>query len=77
MCIRDRTHSLQQPNQTAGVTGGMPQLIETVAKADIAVPGISFKYSRWLMRPCFAPVAQLPVLPACAQESPSIAVSHR
>ena len=31
MCIRDR------PNQTAGVTGGMPQLIETVAKAGIAV----------------------------------------
>ncbi len=31
------THSLQQPNQTAGVTGGMPQLIETVAKAGIAV----------------------------------------
>ena len=33
----DVTHSLQQPNQTAGVTGGMPQLIETVAKAGIAV----------------------------------------
>ena len=31
------THSLQQPNQTAGVTGGMPQLIETVAKTGIAV----------------------------------------
>ena len=30
------THSLQQPNQTSGVTGGMPQLIETVAKAGIA-----------------------------------------
>ena len=27
----------RQPNQTAGVTGGMPQLIETVAKAGIAV----------------------------------------
>ena len=27
--ILDVTHSLQQPNQTAGVTGGMPQLIET------------------------------------------------
>ena len=35
--ILDVTHSLQQPNQTAGVTGGMPQLIETVAKAGIAV----------------------------------------
>lgn len=29
-------NSLQQPNQTNGVTGGMPQLIETVAKAGIA-----------------------------------------
>lgn len=35
--ILDVTHSLQQPNQTTGVTGGMPQLIETVAKAGIAV----------------------------------------
>lgn len=35
--ILDATHSLQQPNQTSGVTGGMPQLIETVAKAGIAV----------------------------------------
>ncbi len=31
--VLDVTHSLQQPNQTSGVTGGMPQLIETVAKA--------------------------------------------
>ncbi|MGL5980380.1 MAG: 3-deoxy-8-phosphooctulonate synthase [Phocaeicola sp.] len=35
--IMDVTHSLQQPNQTSGVTGGMPQLIETVAKAAVAV----------------------------------------
>ena len=35
--ILDATHSLQQPNQTTGVTGGMPQLIETIAKAGIAV----------------------------------------
>jgi 2-dehydro-3-deoxyphosphooctonate aldolase (KDO 8-P synthase) len=35
--IMDVTHSLQQPNQTSGVTGGMPALIETVAKAAIAV----------------------------------------
>ena len=34
--ILDITHSLQQPNQTTGVTGGMPQLIETMAKAGIA-----------------------------------------
>ena len=31
------THSLQRPNQTSGVTGGMPQLIETIAKAGVAV----------------------------------------
>lgn len=35
--IMDITHSLQQPNQTAGVTGGMPEMIETIAKAAIAV----------------------------------------
>lgn len=34
--ILDVTHSLQQPNQTAGVTGGLPHLIETMAKAGIA-----------------------------------------
>ena len=32
----DITHSLQQPNTTEGVTGGLPQLIETVARAGIA-----------------------------------------
>lgn len=35
--IMDCTHSLQQPNQTSGVTGGRPELIETIAKAAIAV----------------------------------------
>lgn len=35
--IMDATHSLQQPNQASGVTGGMPALIETIAKAAIAV----------------------------------------
>ena len=35
--IIDATHSLQQPNQSAGVTGGMPHLIETIARAGIAV----------------------------------------
>ena len=33
----DITHSLQQPNQSSGVTGGRPELIETIAKAGIAV----------------------------------------
>ena len=35
--ILDVTHSLQQPNQNSGVTGGRPELIETIAKAGIAV----------------------------------------
>ncbi len=35
--VMDITHSLQQPNQASGVTGGKPQLIETIAKAAIAV----------------------------------------
>ncbi len=34
--IMDCTHSLQQPNQTSGVTGGNPKLIGTIAKAAIA-----------------------------------------
>lgn len=35
--VMDVTHSLQQPNQSSGVTGGKPELIETIAKAAIAV----------------------------------------
>lgn len=35
--IMDCTHSLQQPNQTSGVTGGNPEMIETIAKAAVAV----------------------------------------
>jgi 2-dehydro-3-deoxyphosphooctonate aldolase (KDO 8-P synthase) len=34
--IMDCTHSLQQPNQAGGITGGNPSLIETIAKAAIA-----------------------------------------
>lgn len=34
--VLDVTHSLQQPNQASGVTGGKPELIETIAKAGIA-----------------------------------------
>ena len=34
--VMDVTHSLQQPNQTSGVTGGNPELISTIAKAAIA-----------------------------------------
>jgi 2-dehydro-3-deoxyphosphooctonate aldolase (KDO 8-P synthase) len=35
--VMDCTHSLQQPNQASGITGGKPKLIETIAKAAIAV----------------------------------------
>lgn len=34
--VVDVTHSLQQPNQTSGVTGGRPDLIETIARAAVA-----------------------------------------
>ena len=35
--VLDITHSLQQPNQGSGITGGRPELIETIARAGIAV----------------------------------------
>jgi 2-dehydro-3-deoxyphosphooctonate aldolase (KDO 8-P synthase) len=35
--VLDITHSLQHPNQASGVTGGQPKLIETIARAGIAV----------------------------------------
>lgn len=35
--VLDCTHSLQQPNQAEGVTGGKPEMIETIARAGIAV----------------------------------------
>lgn len=35
--VVDITHSLQQPNQSAGVTGGRPDMIETIGRASIAV----------------------------------------
>lgn len=35
--VLDVTHSLQQPNQPKGVTGGLPHMIETMAKAGVAV----------------------------------------
>ena len=34
--VLDVTHSLQQPNHPSGITGGHPELIETIAKAGIA-----------------------------------------
>jgi 2-dehydro-3-deoxyphosphooctonate aldolase (KDO 8-P synthase) len=35
--VTDITHSLQQPNQSSGISGGLPALIETIAKAAVAV----------------------------------------
>jgi 2-dehydro-3-deoxyphosphooctonate aldolase (KDO 8-P synthase) len=35
--VLDITHSLQQPNQSTGISGGKPQLIETMARAGIAI----------------------------------------
>jgi 2-dehydro-3-deoxyphosphooctonate aldolase (KDO 8-P synthase) len=35
--VLDVTHSLQQPNQSSGVTGGRPELIESMAKAGVAI----------------------------------------
>jgi len=35
--IVDCTHSLQKPNQTSGITGGNPELIQTIARAAVAV----------------------------------------
>ena len=39
--IVDVTHSLQQPNQASGVTGGDPEMIETIARAAIAASNSS------------------------------------
>ena len=33
--VLDVTHSLQQPNQSSGITGGLPKLIETIARAGV------------------------------------------
>lgn len=35
--VVDITHSLQRPNQPAGITGGNPEMIETIARAAVAV----------------------------------------
>lgn len=51
--ILDATHSLQRPNQDSGVTGGMPELIETIARAGIAV-GIDGLFMETHPEPCKA-----------------------
>lgn len=67
--ILDATHSLQQPNQAAGVTGGQPELIETIARAGVAV-GVDGLFLETHPEPSKAksdganmlPLAQLPAL---------------
>lgn len=67
--ILDITHSLQQPNQPAGVTGGRPDLIETIARAGIAT-GVDGLFIETHRNPSCAksdganmlPLAQLPTL---------------
>ncbi len=67
--ILDATHSLQQPNQPKGVTGGRPEMIETIARAGIAV-GADGLFLETHPEPTKAksdganmlPLAQLPVL---------------
>jgi 2-dehydro-3-deoxyphosphooctonate aldolase (KDO 8-P synthase) len=67
--ILDATHSLQQPNQLAGVTGGRPDLIETVARAGVAA-GVDGLFIETHRNPAVAksdganmlPLAQLPTL---------------
>jgi len=51
--VMDVTHSLQQPNHSSGVTGGLPQLIETIAKAAIAV-GVDGLFIETHQNPCQA-----------------------
>lgn len=51
--ILDITHSLQQPNQSTGVTGGRPDLIETIARAGIAV-GVDGIFCETHPNPCEA-----------------------
>ena len=67
--ILDVTHSLQQPNQAAGVTGGRPDLIETIARAGVAV-GVDGLFMETHRNPSVAksdganmlPLAELPQL---------------
>ncbi len=67
--ILDATHSLQMPNQPKGVTGGRPDLIETIARAGVAV-GVDGLFIETHQNPSIAksdganmlPLAQLPKL---------------
>lgn len=67
--ILDVTHSLQQPNQPKGVTGGRPDLIETIARAGVAT-GVDGIFLETHQNPSVAksdganmlPLSQLPEL---------------
>lgn len=70
--VMDVTHSLQQPNQTSGITGGNPQLISTIAKAAIAT-GADGLFIETHPRPAEAlsdgaNMLQLDLLPALLEE---------
>lgn len=72
--ILDATHSLQQPNQTAGVTGRRPELIETIARCGIAagVDGLfmeTHQDRRWL-KATGQTCCRLTVCPICSAGSP-------
>ena len=66
--ILDITHSLQQPNTTSGVTGGLPHLIETVAKAGIAV-GVDGIFMETHQKPSVAKSDGANMLPLAQVES--------
>jgi 2-dehydro-3-deoxyphosphooctonate aldolase (KDO 8-P synthase) len=60
--VMDCTHSLQQPNQSSGVTGGNPGMIGTIAKAAIAVgaDGLFIETHLILQKPCLmAPICYI------------------
>ena len=66
--ILDITHSLQQPNTTSGVTGGLPHLIETVAKAGSAV-GVDGIFMETHQNPAVAKSDGANMLPLAQVES--------
>ncbi len=66
--VMDCTHSLQQPNQSTGVTGGIPSLIEPIAKAAIAV-GADGLFIETHMEPAIAKSDGANMLPLQALEA--------
>lgn len=66
--ILDCTHSLQQPNQSSGVTGGKPALIQTIARAGVAV-GVDGLFMETHPRPAEAKSDAANLLPLDQLES--------